>query len=87
MKIRELLKIQEVFENKTIPDDILNGDNFYWSESKQTHINILDLDLYHLIRILIKSLESDKKTNTLEILNSLNVILDQSEKIRKSLYE
>jgi hypothetical protein len=87
MKIRELLKIQEVFENKTIPDDILNGDNFYWSESKQTHINILDLDLYHLIRILIKSLESDKKTNTLEILNSLNVILDQTEKIRKSLYE
>ena len=87
MKVREMLKIQEALENKSIPDDILNGDNFYWSESKETHINILDLDLHHLIRILIKNLDADKKTNRLEILNSLNTILDQSEKIRKSLYE
>lgn len=87
MKVREMLKIQEALENKNIPDDILNGDNFYWSESKETHINILDLDLHHLIRILIKNLDADKKTNRLEILNSLNTILDQSEKIRKSLYE
>jgi hypothetical protein len=87
MKVREMLKIQEALENKSIPDDILNGDNFYWSESKETHINILDLDLHHLIRILIKNLDADKKTNRIEILNSLNTILDQSEKIRKSLYE
>ena len=87
MKIRELLKIQEALENKSIPDDILNGDNFYWSDSKQTHLNILDLEFHHLLRVLIKNLKKHSNNHNIDILNSLNVILTQTDQIRKKLYE
>ena len=96
MKVREMLKIQEAFENKSIPDDILNGDNFYWSESKQTHINMLDLDLHHLIRIFIKNLQNGKddlidynKTafNKLEATKAIGRILEEIPIIQKGLNE
>lgn len=94
MKVREMLKIQEAFENKIIPDDILNGDNFYWSESKQTHINILDLDLHHLIRIFIKNLKNGKDYlidynkiafNKLEATKAIGRILDEIPIIQKGI--
>ena len=94
MKVREMLKIQSAFENQTIPSDLLDGDNFYWSESKQTHINILDLDLHHLIRIFIKNLKNGKddlidsnKTafNKLEATKAIGRILDEIPIIQKGL--
>ena len=87
MKVRELLKIQQAFENKTIPEDLLEEENYYWSNSKETYIKVLDLDLHHLIRIVIRNLESDKKSTNIDILNALNVILTQTDEIRKKLYE
>ena len=88
MKVRELLKIQQAFENKTIPCDLLNEENYYWSESKQNYIKILDLDFHHLIRIIIKGLENaDNKSNKIDVLNALGIILNQTEEIRKKLYE
>ena len=38
MNIRELLKIQQAFENKTIPEDLLEEENYYYSESKKDYI-------------------------------------------------
>ncbi len=88
MKVREMLKIQQAFENKTIPSDLLVEENYYWSESRKDYIKILDLDFHHLIRIVIKGLEdADNKSNKIDVLNALSVILTQTEEIRKKLYE
>lgn len=96
MKIREILKIQEAIENKTIPEDILEEENYYYSESKKDYINVLDLDLHHLIRILIKQLDSDKedliesnKTSfyKLEATKAIGRILDEIPIIQKGLNE
>ena len=96
MKIREMLKIQEAIENKTIPEDILEEENYYYSESKKDYINVLDLDLHHLIRILIKQLDSDKedliesnKTSfyKLEATKAIGRILNEIPIIQKGLNE
>jgi hypothetical protein len=96
MNIREMLKIQQAFENKTIPEDLLEEENYYYSESKKDYINVLDLDLHHLIRILIKQIDSEKddliesnKTsfNKLEATKAIGRILDEIAIIQKGLNE
>ena len=96
MNIREMLKIQQAFENKTIPEDLLEEENYYYSESKKDYINVLDLDLHHLIRILIKQIDSEKnelmesnKTsfNKLEATKAIGRILDEIATIQKGLNE
>jgi hypothetical protein len=96
MNIREMLKIQQAFENKTIPEDLLEEENYYYSESKKDYIKVLDLDLHHLIRILIKQIDSEKdeliesnKTsfNKLEATKAIGRILDEIATIQKGLNE
>jgi hypothetical protein len=96
MNVREMLKIQQAFENKTIPEDLLEEENYYYSESKKDYINVLDLDLHHLIRILIKQLDSDKEHliesnkisfNKLEATKAIGRILDEIPIIQKGLNE
>ena len=87
MKVREMLKIQSAFENKTIPSDLLEEENYYWSKSKNDYIKILDLDLHHLIRIAINSLENKEVLDKINVLNSLNAILEQTDIIRKEICE
>ena len=91
-----MLKIQQAFENKTIPEDLLEEENYYYSESKKDYINVLDLDLHHLIRILIKQIDSEKdeliesnKTsfNKLEATKAIGRILDEIAIIQKGLNE
>ena len=94
MKVRELLKIQQAFENKTIPSDLLEEENYYYSKSKDQYIKVLDLDLHHLIRIVINILDSEK--DELRAVNNLSFkklgisiaigkILNEVEKIQGSL--
>jgi hypothetical protein len=96
MNVREMLKIQQAFENKTIPEDLLEEENYYYSESKKDYIKVLDLDLHHLIRILIKQLDSDKEDliesnktsfNKLEATKAIGRILDEIPIIQKGLNE
>ena len=91
-----MLKIQQAFENKTIPEDLLEEENYYYSESKKDYIKVLDLDLHHLIRILIKQIDSEKdeliesnKTsfNKLEATKAIGRILDEIATIQKGLNE
>ena len=56
MKIRELLKIQEATEGRATPCDMTENDYWYYSESKDTMIKLLDMDLIHLIRVARKEL-------------------------------
>lgn len=89
MKVREMLKIQQAFENKTIPEDLLNDDIVYWSKSKKEHIKMLDLDLHHLLRIMINYLEEDRylieSQSKLDITVSLGKILNEIGKIQDNI--
>jgi len=96
MKIRELLKIQSAFENSSIPEDLLEEENYYWSKSKNDYIKILDLDLHHLMRIVINLIDSEKeqleKNNKdsfkkLEISLAIGRILNEVDKIQSNISE
>ena len=51
MKVKKLLEIQSVIEESKIPCDMT--DKFkYWSRSKGDWVNILDMDLVHVVRAL-----------------------------------
>ncbi len=50
MKVKDLLEIQSTIEKRKVPCD-MNGDlNQHFSVSKEEYINIVDMDLIHLIR-------------------------------------
>ena len=89
MKIREILKIQQAFENNTTPTDLIDEDIVYWSKSKKEHIKMLDLDLHHLLRIMINYLEEDRylldSQTKLNISRSLGKILNEIGEIQKGI--
>jgi hypothetical protein len=96
MKIRELLKIQSAFENSSIPEDLLEEENYYWSKSKNDYIKILDLDLHHLMRIVINLIDSEKELlennnkdsfKKLEISLAIGRILNEVDKIQSNISE
>ena len=51
MKVKKLLEIQSVIEESKIPCDMTNEFK-YWSKSKGDWVNILDMDLVHVVRAL-----------------------------------
>jgi len=57
MKVKKLLEIQSVIEESKIPCDMTEKEFKYWSRSKGEWVNILDMDLVHVVRAL--SLESN----------------------------
>jgi hypothetical protein len=89
MNIREILKIQQAFENNTTPTDLTDEDIVYWSKSKKEHIKMLDLDLHHLLRIMINYLEEDRylldSQTKLNISRSLGKILNEIGEIQKGI--
>ena len=75
MKVRKLLEIQSKFEEAVIPSDMDNDTlNKHYSESKDKEINILDMDLIHLVRRYSKCIGNNNIT-----------VNSQSEKIRAKL--
>ena len=78
MKVKDLLEIQSTIEKRKTPCD-MNGDlNQHFSTSKEEYIDILDMDLIHLVRSYSKCLDmgkvSDDELKSQEILNDLDVI-------------
>ena len=61
MRIKELLAIQRIIDGREIPYD-LNREKLpiYYSKSKDTYLNILDIDLIHVLRVLTKTLEENE---------------------------
>tara|TARA_R110001592_G_scaffold113550_2_gene312777 strand:+ start:16330 stop:16575 length:246 start_codon:yes stop_codon:yes gene_type:complete len=49
MKIRKLLEIQSIIESKAIPSDLENLEPYH-SKSRGELLDILDMDLIHLLR-------------------------------------
>ena len=91
MKVKDLLEIQSTIEKRKTPCD-MNGDlNQHYSTSKDEHINILDMDLIHLVRSYSKCL--GKKHNYIDIENkqtisdSIDTILEHISEINRALSE
>ena len=59
MKVAQHLQIESAVHKRAIPSDIENETCLYYSESKDVHIDILNMDLHHLIRVAKKLLESE----------------------------
>ena len=62
MKIKKLLKLQSVIEDSKIPVDMTDRVS-HWSESKGQWINILDMDLIHVVRALSRASEDVEDTS------------------------
>jgi len=58
MKLKQVLKIQEVLGNK-IPVD-MHSNMSYYSDSREEWVDIMELDIVHAIRILRKHVGQDK---------------------------
>ena len=52
MKVKKLLELQALIEDRKIPANMIEDDFNYWSRSKGDWVNILDMDLIHVIRAL-----------------------------------
>ena len=78
MKIKDLLDVQEVLEKRKTPCDMHNEElNQHFSRSKNEYMDILDMDLVHLVRSYSKCLNRDGGTveeKSQEILDNLDVI-------------
>jgi hypothetical protein len=60
MKVKKLIALQSIIEDRTIPSDMRNEeltDYIYFSESRKEFMDILDMDLIHLIRAFRKTLD------------------------------
>jgi hypothetical protein len=83
MKVKDLLDIQEVLEKRKIPCDLCDDElNQHYSQSKDEFINILDMDLIHLIRSYSKCLDMGKVSDQNLITQKLDTIIDTSYELR-----
>ena len=89
MKVKDLLEIQSTIEKRKTPCD-MNGDlNQHFSTSKEEYIDILDMDLIHLVRSYSKCL--GKKHNYIDtenkqiISDSIDTILENINEVNRAL--
>ena len=85
MKVKDLLELQSVITKRTIPSDMMNEDlNQHYSESKGEYINLIDMDIIHLIRAYSKCLEGNTINDTdilVEKLDSVSRIVASAKDI------
>lgn len=88
MEIRKLLEVQATIEGRRVPIDMDDENlNRHYSESKGEFINILDMDLIHLVRSYSKCLGHINTTDKEIIREGLDKILQQVYKTREVLDE
>ncbi len=86
MEIRKLLEVQATIEGRRVPIDMDDENlNKHYSESKGELINILDMDLIHLVRSYSKCLTHIDTTDKEIIREGLDKILQQVYKTREVL--
>ena len=90
MKVKELLEYQSFVTKRATPSDMAEDLNQHYSVSKDEWINLIDMDLVHLIRAYSKCLEGNAINDTnilVEKLDSVsrivtsakNLLVDKSE--------
>ncbi len=70
MKVRKLLELQALVEERQIPCD-MTDEMKYWSLSKCQWVSILDMDLVHVVRALSRvSEDSSENYNISDIIKN-----------------
>ncbi len=66
MKVKKLLELQALIEERQIPCDMTDNDFdfIYWSKSQGQWISILDMDLVHVVRALSSASSSEDIKDT-----------------------
>ncbi len=83
MKVRKLLELQANIEERKVPCDLCDGElNQHYSQSKDKAIDILDMDLIHLIRSYNKTLSHRDELKSQEILDDLDVIENRVSSVK-----
>ena len=89
MKVRELLEYQSFVTKRATPSDMFEGDlEQHYSTSIEEYMDILDMDLVHLIRSYSKSLrigEGIEKTVVDLMREKLDSILQNTYSARELL--
>ena len=70
MKIKKLLELQSVIENRAVPCDMTDNIKYY-SRTKEEWVSILDMDLVHVVRAL--NLESKLEIERYQDKNSQEI--------------
>ena len=75
MKVKELLEYQSFVTKRATPSDMDNGDlNRHYSVSKDEWINLIDMDLVHLIRSYNKCLDGNVVSDTNLLVEKLDSV-------------
>ena len=74
MKVKELLELQSVITKRATPCDMAEDLNQHYSVSKDEWINLIDMDLVHLIRSYSKCLEGNAINNTNLLVEKLDSV-------------
>ena len=83
MKVRKLLQLQSEIEERKVPCDLCDDElNQHYSQSKDEFINILDMDLIHLVRSYNKTLSHRDELKSQEILDDLDVIENRVSSVK-----
>ena len=86
MEIRKLLEVQAAIENRAVPTDMDDEKlNQHYSESRGVFIDILDMDLIHLVRAYSKSLDGNTINDKEIMREKLDTILKEVYKAREVL--
>ena len=86
MKVKDLLEIQGIIDNRIIPNDMNDNKlNEHYSKSKGEFMSILDMDLIHLIRSYNKTLSHRDDLKSQEILANLDVIENRLTALRSDI--
>lgn len=54
MNVKKALQIQQVLDGRAIPMDMFDEHLVYYSKSRDRWINIIDMDICHLVRSFAK---------------------------------
>ena len=77
MKVKELLEYQSFITKRATPSDMFEGElNQHYSESKGEHINLLDMDLVHLVRSYSKCLDGN-------IVSDTNILVEKLDSVSR----
>ena len=86
MKVQELLELQSVITKRATPSDMNKDDiSDHYSKSKDEYMNILDMDLIHLIRSYSKCIEVGLMTDRETLREKLDSILPETYSARELL--
>ena len=86
MKVRKLLELQANIEERKIPCDLCDDElNQHYSLSKDKAIDILDMDLIHLIRSYNKKLSHREEYPDEDVYDCISDIEKITKRLRKLL--